>query len=465
MVINDVLTEKFSILIVDDNQNLAMNLTEILNTNGFETCYAINCRIAKKLCEENIYALILVDLRLPENNGIELIKSIELLNQNVEAIVITGNASVNSAVEACSSRNIIGYYKKPLDIDNLLTVINEVKKRKTAESMLLIKDYAIDSAISGMAITSPDSKIIYANKKFMDLWNIKEKEQLFEKEFSSLWQDETKATEIFKIASQSEQWIGELIAQNEDSGNYTALLSINPIILNNNIQGMMLSCIDISDDKANRVKIKESLKEKEVLLKEIHHRVKNNLQIVSGLLNMGLHYIKHQEEKHLLIDSCNRIHSMALIHETLYNSDNISNIEFNSYFKTLTRDIMEAYRIENKKIIITTSSDPVYDSIEKAIPCGLLVHEIVSNAYKYAFDNRTEGEIKIKLRKEKSQTSSFDYVLTISDNGQALPEDFDLNLEKTMGVQLIKALVIQLRGKINIKSDTYNTFEIVFPAD
>jgi PAS domain S-box-containing protein len=215
---------------------------------------------------------------------------------------------------------------------------------------------------------------------------------------------------------------------------------------------------DITEHKLAEEKIKTSLKEKEVLLKEIHHRVKNNLGIVSSLLQMQCRRTQDPQATAILRDSQNRIASIALVHEKLYRSSDLANIHFAQYIPDLTTHLFDSYNVSSNYIKLNIQVDNTSLDIETAIPCGLIINELVSNALKYAFpDNRT-GEIQVSLH----QLNEYEFVLSIRDNGIGLPADFDRKKVKTLGLTLIQGLVKQLSGSIEINSHQGTEFKIQF---
>lgn len=212
--------------------------------------------------------------------------------------------------------------------------------------------------------------------------------------------------------------------------------------------------------------LKDSLKEKEVLLKEIHHRVKNNLQVISSLLYIQSKKIKDKKALELFKDSENRVRSMALIHEKLYRSENFININLEQYLRSLTHHLLQTYTLDGKHIDIQIHVDDISLTIEKGIPCGLIISELVSNALKYAFPEDREGVIQIKLFSENGNqndhTNKRLYTLIVSDNGIGFSKDFDLNKTKTLGLQLVNNLIQQIDGVMNLEVSSGTSFKITF---
>jgi two-component sensor histidine kinase len=207
--------------------------------------------------------------------------------------------------------------------------------------------------------------------------------------------------------------------------------------------------------------VKSSLMEKEVLLREIHHRVKNNLQIISSLLNLQADTIDNQPAKEKFIESIGRIKSMAIIHELLYRSKNLSTIKIKEYLEELVTYISQTYQIKNNiDVRLDVNVEDKYIDINKAIPCGIIVNELLSNAYKYAFDKNKKGRIIIEL--SNTSRGARKNVLKFSDNGIGLSKTINPKNPSTLGLQLINSLVQQLDGEIRISAKQGTTFLITF---
>ncbi|HEX38001.1 MAG TPA: tetratricopeptide repeat protein [Candidatus Cloacimonetes bacterium] len=201
--------------------------------------------------------------------------------------------------------------------------------------------------------------------------------------------------------------------------------------------------------------LKQSLKEKDVMLREIHHRVKNNMQIISSLLSLQTKYIKDKDALQVFRNSQDRIRSMALVHEKLYQSEDFSSINFAEYIRELIDNI---HLPERHNIKITLDLEDVIIDINKAIPCGLIVNELITNAFKHAFPDNQDGEIKISMHLGGDNA----YTLIMSDNGNGLPESFDWNETSSLGLQLVSGLVRQLQGNIDVVSEGGTKFTIIF---
>ena len=204
-------------------------------------------------------------------------------------------------------------------------------------------------------------------------------------------------------------------------------------------------------------KIKASLKEKEVLLKEIHHRVKNNMQVISSILNLQSRHIKNEQALKMFEDSQSRIKSMALVHEKLYESEDLANIDFAEYVHSITHYLFGLHEIRPRIRSNVDIKDVLLD-VNTAIPCGLIINELVSNSLKYAFPEGIEGEICIQLSSDKDGKVR----LIVDDNGIGFPKDLDFRKTESLGMQLVIMLVEQLEGTVELDKSKGTRFKITF---
>ena len=247
------------------------------------------------------------------------------------------------------------------------------------------------------------------------------------------------------------------LAMKKDGTMIPIMVYSNNIVMGNNIVGTRGVVVDITGLKNAENNIKASLHEKEILLKEIHHRVKNNLQIISSLLNLQTHYVNNDQlAVDVLKESQNRVKSMAMIHEKLYQSKNFSHIQFDDYINRLINDLFYSYATPDEiKPIIDV--DNIELNIETSIPCGLIISELISNSLKYAFPNRDNGRIKISLKEHDDR-----YRLIISDNGVGFPKELDYKNTDSLGLKLINSLVDQIDGEICLNHEHGTEFIITF---
>jgi two-component sensor histidine kinase len=217
---------------------------------------------------------------------------------------------------------------------------------------------------------------------------------------------------------------------------------------------------DITEQKQAEERLRASLDEKEVLLREIHHRVKNNLQIISSLLMMSSRKTQNQEAQNLLTDACSRVYNMSLIHSQLYRSDRFERIDIARHIQNLLGYLSQIYSGRDKSIRVTADASEVYVTLTQAIPCSLILNELISNSFKHAFEERPHGAIKVSVHK-----SSNDMVLIkVKDDGTGIPEEVDIDRPKALGFELVRGLVQQIKGKMQVKRKNGTEISIEFKS-
>lgn len=217
---------------------------------------------------------------------------------------------------------------------------------------------------------------------------------------------------------------------------------------------------DITEKKKRNEETKQSLREKETLLKEIHHRVKNNMQVISSLLMLQKETIPDPEMRELFSQSESRVYSIALVHEKLYQSENLSRIEYGEYLSMMGEYIFSSRQVKAGTIVLDIHADDIYLSIDKAVPLSLITNELLTNSLKHAFPDGRKGTIRIDAEKKESTI-----IYRFSDDGIGFPEDIDFTNTTTLGMQLVTSLVNQLLGTITLRREKGTAYEIVFPVD
>lgn len=215
---------------------------------------------------------------------------------------------------------------------------------------------------------------------------------------------------------------------------------------------------EITERKRAEDQLKTSLCEKEVLLKEIHHRVKNNMQVVSSLLNLQSCRIEDERSREILKDTRSRVTSMAMVHEQLYQSPDLARLDFAKHVRGLASYLIRSYGDASGAVVFREEIGDVNLTLDEAIPCGLIINELVSNALRHAFPDGKEGQIRVGLDHEDDR-----YVLDVSDNGVGFPADLDIHAATTMGLQIVTTLADQLNGTIELKREGGTIVRITFP--
>lgn len=215
---------------------------------------------------------------------------------------------------------------------------------------------------------------------------------------------------------------------------------------------------DITERKEYEKQLEESILEKEVLLKEVHHRVKNNMQVISSILSLQSSYVDDEVALGMLRESQDRIKSMSFVHESLYQSKTLSEVNFAEYIQNIARNLCHSYGRPEGGIEMKYDLQDIYLNLDTSIPCGLIINEVVSNSLKYAFEGKKKGAITIKF----SKLSNDKLKLIISDNGIGLPDNFDIENAESLGLQLVTTLTTQIGGELVISTKKGTSFTIMF---
>jgi two-component sensor histidine kinase len=240
----------------------------------------------------------------------------------------------------------------------------------------------------------------------------------------------------------------ELPLQTESGEGRWYQVFLNPVSLGDERREISCIAYDITERKEIDRAIRSALKEKEVLLQEVHHRVKNNLQVISSMLNLQKSFVQDQQTLDLLEESTNRIATMSFIHESLYRDTDFANISFSEYLQRLSTNLTQSYARAGCEIILETQFDEVLLSLDQAIPCGLITNELVSNALKYAYPEVDRGVITLRFQ----NVADGQVELEVSDEGVGLPPDMDFAKNDSLGVYLVQALTEQIDGELVVTS-------------
>jgi PAS domain S-box-containing protein len=318
------------------------------------------------------------------------------------------------------------------------------------------------NVIEGIFQTSPAGRVISCNPAAAAILGYDTPEELIETVTDiehQLYVNPQQRHELFDMMmNRVDAKNFEVEFYRKDGSKQWVLISVRPIFNEKweieYLDGIML---DIAERKRAEEQIRKSLKEKEILLKEIHHRVKNNLQIISTLLDLQSDYFVEDQTKRFFQDCQNRIRSMAMIHEKLYETNEFVSIDFGEYLKYLTNSLFSTY-VSDRRITLTVEADEVVLGIDDAMPCGLIVNELVSNSMKYAFPEGRTGNLTIRLHVGDDDR----IILTIEDNGVGFPSYLDFRDTETLGLQLVNLLVNQLHGEIELEKGPGTIFRISF---
>lgn len=244
-------------------------------------------------------------------------------------------------------------------------------------------------------------------------------------------------------------------ADNEEPQYFYIILM--PIFIDQKMKGIFGVAEDVTFQKRAEAQIRQQLREKSILLAEIHHRVKNNLAVISALLELQLDGMRNNQARCALEEAKGRIKSMAVIHDQIYHNENLSNIDFYAYILEVSEAVKQAHAVNHKNIVLHIEANNIALTLDQTIPCGLIIHELLANAYKYAFENRAQGNIWIQITEKQNKV-----YLIVADDGVGLTRDWQHRGSETIGLPLVEILVQQLEG-VCLMGDEYAThFEISF---
>lgn len=362
-----------------------------------------------------------------------------------------------------------------IEVANYLSLIlqeaNTQKLREWIEAALLqsqrtnaLLATALEKAGDAIEITNAELKIEYVNSAWEAMTGYSRTEAIGQTPATLLRSDTVDQSvyqQIEEAIAAGHVWRGRLLARRQDKTLFHQEVTISPVL---NATGMIERYVAVKRDITERQRVEEqlkaSLREKELLLKEVHHRVKNNMQVISSIFSLQSQLITDPDTLSILTDSQNRIRSMALIHEKLYQSTSLAQIDFADYVRNLVQNLISTYRDGVNKIQLNLNISNVSLDIDTAIPCGLIINELVSNSLKHAFKHQQFGEIMIV----SNRTTHRQLHLIIRDNGVGLPQELNIQKTNSLGLRLIRALSRQLNGKWEIYNNQGTIFEIIFPA-
>ncbi len=337
----------------------------------------------------------------------------------------------------------------------------EAARRETeqAERLLRLLAFTLNCAKDAFVVTDLDNVILYVNQAFLEMYGYAEEELLGENVMIVRSHASPPAlTEQILAATRNAGWSGEVLNRRKNGEEFPVELWTSTVT---NEEGEAVALVgvsrEISERKRAEDQIRSSLREKEVLLKEIHHRVKNNLQVITSLLSLQAGKLANAEMQAILKESQTRVKSMALVHEELYQSDDLSRVDFADYIRRLTTNLFHTYQTGPVAISLLVEVEEIFLAVDTAIPCGLIINELVSNALRHAFTGKNGGTVTIRLQRDGAV-----HVLTVADDGIGLPDSIDPGSTETLGLQLVSTLTRQLGGVLVVTRTQGTKFEIQF---
>jgi len=449
--------ESARILVVEDQKIIALEIKERIEEMGHKVvAMAVSGQQAIDKATEHVPDLIIMDIRLEDTmDGIEAADIIKQL-LDIPVIFLTAYAD-DKILQRAKITCPFGFIVKPLDERELKSAIIIALHKNSIEKKLKeseIKYKTIVNSLEGyFFITDSEKNVIANNQNVENLKKLTDSSKCYailhgynkpcpECVYDDVLKGTT--TRIEKYDKKNDKWFYQITT---------------PVIINNKSSFFQHLVLDITDRKRNEESLMNLAKEKEVMLREIHHRVKNNLQLMLSLVRMQNSKSENDVVKSNLKVIENRLNSMALIHEDLYSSDNLTKVQFKHYVERLINHLIKAMGIDPEMIKIKQDIAKVNLSIDLAIPIGIIINELVTNSLKHAYNGTQEGNINIVFCRDES-----DFYLDVTDDGFGLPDGFNFDKPSGLGLQIVKSLCWQLSCKPEIKTEKGTSFRFKINA-
>ena len=416
--------------------------------------------------------LILSDYSLPQFTGLNALAIVQKQYPEIPFIMVTGSLDEETAVN-CMKQGAWDYVIKDHivrlgpAVKNAIERRNEILKKKETEKLLLESERKFRDFVlllpEVIFETDLEGKIIYVNETAFKLFQMTAADVADGLNIMDVVapEDLPRARKNLELVINGEETRSDEYLLKKINGEiFPAMVHLSMTVKDQVPCGFSGVLVDITERKINEQNLLKSLQEKEVLLREVHHRVKNNMQIISSMLKMQVRQIKNEEAKAHLTDSHHRVRSMAMIHEKLYQTKDLEIINFKEYIHSLAASIFSAYHRDSHQIEMKIDVEEVMLNINTAIPCGLILNELITNALKHAFPNK-RGTLTIKM----TQSATSQINLNVCDDGIGIPAGIEFGKIKTLGLQLITALVQQLGGSMEFIRGNGTCFKMEFKQE
>lgn len=496
-----------NVLTMEDDPVVRETIAAYLADEGYNVTQADSGKQGLSIVQQGGIDTVLLDWRLPDLAGGEVLTQLSTLYPTIPVIVVSGTDKVEEVIEALQ-RGAWDYLRKP--ISNMRTLVEAIERnlkraklvreealegehlkelvrsrteelehanallRREAKERLEYARALKDSEARFRQLVEtvrevffiqdiPSNEFLYVSPAAFDLFGISPDEMALDSELmlSIVHPDDyERAKTVVRTVLQTGNQMNEevrIVVGEEDKLKWVSF-RIFPV---KNSQGYVYRLVGVAEDITERKEAHNalcaSLREKEILFKEVHHRVKNNLQLVSSLLNLQAARIFNQEDRERFLDSQRRIQSMTLVHEELYRTDDLSCIDFSSYIEQLARRIEQAFSLLTQ-IELVVDLESLHLAVDTAVPCGLILNELISNVYKHAFIGKEKGRLYLYGGIEGRNV-----VLKVVDDGVGFPEGFVVEESDSLGMQLVHALVAQLSAELIVNNDSGTEFTLRFP--
>jgi PAS domain S-box-containing protein len=430
---------------------------------------------AIQLLQSQVFDVVLTDLSLPDASDMEAIAYLRQAAPDLPVVVLTGvddpQVGLSALREGAQDYLVKGQLSHPLLVRTIRYAIERYRNQQTMQQqaaainaqkhnleLLRLIEFSLDQINDSVFLTRSDARFFYVNQAACRTLGYS-REELLQLTVHDLdpnyppdnWEQH------WQYLRQQGSFLEESVNRHRDGYEFPVEISTTMV----EFGGQEFKCTvvrDIRDRKRVEEQLRNSLEEKELLFREVHHRVKNNLQIISSIFSLQRQYIDDPRVLSVLAESRDRIYSMALIHEQLYRSSLLTRIDLKDYIHNLSQSLLKSYNINPDRIQIHLNIADVSLDVDTAIPCGLIINELITNALKHAFPAKAIGHIQIDFLPIDDCT----ICLTVRDTGIGLPESFDSQHTNSLGLRLVRALTRQLCGDMNAYNDNGTVFQLTF---
>lgn len=476
---NKGMNEKLQIrvLLVEDSATDALLLQEALSDiPGIEYAVTHVERLADCLARlrEEKFDVVLLDLGLPDSRGAETFARLHQEEVSVPVLVLTGLDDESTGMKTLQEGAQDYLIKHQLQGSLLGRSIRYAIERHRLTTELRDSERRfralIEHGADSVAVIDADNKIKYLSPAVTAVEGYSPEELLGQNGVENTHPDDLPMVQkiVQQLLANPGKSVPVLWRRRHKDGRWLWLEGVVTNLLGDPaVRGIVTNYRDITERKQAEAQLSASLKEKEVMLKEIHHRVKNNLQVITSLLNLQSKQISDPKVRDVFQESQQRVRAMALIHEELYRASNLAKIEMASYVRNLTTYLFQSYHGESQMVNMVINDGQVMLDIDHAIPCGLIINELVTNSLKYAFPRGTamaDGETTAEIRIDMRELEDNRILLRVSDNGSGLPAGLEFHNSATLGLQLVNTLTEQLRGNIELRNHKGTEFTITFAS-
>jgi len=478
---NNILKTKGYILVIADNKQLGTTLKNILKANQFTVDYAVNGEEGIGFCQTKSYDIALVDMTLRNLSGLEVVNRIEKISPSTDCIYITVYTTLKSTIDVGEQKPNISHETKPLEIDKFISIIEQILERKDTErrikriekiknSIFEISETA-DSARDLKALTRSIHKVIgeliSANNYHIAL--CENDDELISYSYyldkNNSPSDQAKKSKKKLKESQSIDWLGvPLKAKNKIIGT----LMVQNYAENNHCYKKDKAILSfVSSQLAKKIEHKKTdlknnkyIKEKNLLIKEIHHHFCNNQLLINGSVKNQTEYNKVDDSLNNFDEIRNCVYSIALVQRELYKSNNLASINCKAIIQKIVNGLYMTYFHEMPGLNLQLNIENIILDFDRAILCGLILNELVSNSLKHAFPATWEDKKMVSVKFRPRNNNHVE--LIVSDNGVGLPKGLDFRNTKSVGLNLVNMLDDQLNGKISLDRRRGTKFRISF---